>query len=138
MRYLLDTNVISEIVKTKPNTNALNWLSTIPNSYFFLSVLTIGAIRTGIEKISDKKRKQKLLLWLEQDLVQMFKSRILPIDFEVAERWGRLRAEAKQSLAAVDSLIAATALHYDMTLVTRNISDFVGYPSLQLINPWES
>lgn len=136
MKYLIDTNVISEMVKPKPNANVISWLSKIPSSFFCLSVLTIGEIRTGLEKVQDKKQKQKLLFWLEHELLMMFESRIIPISFEVADRWGKLKAETKQTLAAIDSLIAATALHHDLALVTRNVTDFANYPHLELINPW--
>lgn len=138
MKYLLDTNVISEVVKPKPNKNVINWMTDIPNNFFYLSILTIGEIRTEVEKLHDKRKKQNLILWLEHELPEMFESRILPINFEVADRWGRLKAESKKPIAAIDSLIAATALHYDIALVTRNISDFENYTNLELINPWES
>lgn len=136
MSYLLDTNVISELVAAKPNRAVLEWVSSIPVSSTYLSVLTLGEIRKGIEKVSDAKRKNKLILWLEVDLAMQFEERILEIDIKVADRWGRLQADAKRSLPAIDSLIAATALHHDLTLVTRNVNDFHGI-DLPMINPWE-
>lgn len=136
MSYLLDTNVISELVRPKPSENVLNWFSLIPEQALYISVLTLGEIRKGIEKLTDAKRKEKLRVWLENDLTQRFDSRVLNIDQGVAERWGRLQNEMKRPIPAIDSLIAATALHYDLRLVTRNINDF-NYPSLEVICPWD-
>jgi predicted nucleic acid-binding protein len=138
MSYLIDTNVISELVASRPNSHVINWFKNISIDSVFLSVITIGEIRKGIEKISDKPRKMKLLMWLEHDLVSMFNKRILPISIEVAERWGRLQHQSKRTLPAIDSLIAATALHHDMTLVTRNVSDFSHCHGLEIINPWDA
>lgn len=137
MSYLLDTNVISELVSVKPNSNVIKWFEQIPINTIFLSVLTLGEIRKGVEKVRDNKRRKKLLIWLEHDLEKMFETRILPISIQVADRWGRLQSQAIRTLPAIDSLIAATALHYDMALVTRNIEDFSDCPSLEIINPWD-
>ncbi len=136
MSYLLDTNVISELVSSKPNSNVIKWFSQIPSTAIFLSVLTLGEIRKGVEKVKDNKRKKKLLIWLEHDLTEMFESRILPISIQVADRWGRLQSQVTRTFPAIDSLIASTALHHDMALVTRNVEDFVDCPGLEIINPW--
>ena len=137
MNYLLDTNVISETFASKPNAQVQQWFYNIPNHLLYLSVLTIGEIRKGIEKVNDTKKKQKLVFWLENDLTHLFHNRIIPIALETADRWGRLLHQAKRPLPAIDSLLAATALHHDMTLVTRNIKDFIDCPGLELINPWD-
>jgi predicted nucleic acid-binding protein len=137
MSYLLDTNVISELVRAKPDKNVLSWFDMIPNDALHISVLTLGEIRKGIDSIKETGRKEKLKVWLEIELFRWFEDRILAIDNNVADRWGRLQSEMKRPLPAIDSLIAATALHYDLCLVTRNESDFQ-YPSLQLINPWKN
>jgi predicted nucleic acid-binding protein len=137
MSYLLDTNILSELVKPKPHDNLLSWFKHVPDEALFISSLTLGEIRKGIEGIKEAARKEKLRLWLEIDLPEWFGERILAIDAQVADRWGRLQAEMKRPLAAIDSLIAATALHYDLRLVTRNEQDFT-FPSLQVINPWHS
>lgn len=137
MKYLIDTNVISELVSPKPNRNVINWFNKIPSETVYLSVLTIGEIRKGIEKLNDSKRKQQLLPWLEHELPKMFDRRILSISVEVADRWGRLLSQTTRTLPAIDSLIAATALHHDMALVTRNITDYNSCQNLELINPWE-
>jgi toxin FitB len=138
MSYLLDTNVISELVRMKPNANVIKWFSQIPINTTFLSVLTLGEIRKGVEKISDSKRKKQLLIWLGHDLIKMFGTRILPISTEVVDRWGRLQAQVSQPLPAIDSLIASQALHYDMAIVTRNAGDFLDCPGLEIINPWDN
>ena len=137
MSYLIDTNVLSELVRPKPNKKVLTWFSEIPRDALYLSVLTLGEIRKGVEKISDQKRKEKIRVWLEIELPGWFKDRMLPVDQFVADRWGRLQSDMKQPLPAIDSLIAATALCHDLRLVTRNIKDF-HYPSLQVISPWEA
>lgn len=137
MNYLLDTNMISEAFQTKPNQRVQKWFHQIPNHLLYLSVLTIGEIRKGIEKATDSKKKQKLILWIENDIPRLFHNRILPITFEIADRWGRLQHQVKRPLPAIDSLLAATALHHDMTLVTRNIKDFCDCGGLEIINPWE-
>lgn len=136
MSYLLDTNVISELSRAKPDAGVTSWFKNIPNEMLHISVLTMGEIRKGIEQIKDEDRKEKLKLWLEIELVHWFSNRILIIDQEIAERWGRLHAEMKRPIPAIDSLIAATALHHDLCLVTRNVRDF-NYPTLQVFDPWK-
>lgn len=137
MSYLIDTNVVSELVSPRPNKNVITWFEQISIDTAYLSVLTLGEIRKGVEKIKDNTRRKKLLIWLEHDLATFFDKRILPISIEVADRWGRLQCQVKRTLPAIDSLIAATALHHDMTLVTRNIADFSDCSGLELMNPWE-
>jgi predicted nucleic acid-binding protein len=136
MSYLLDTNVISELVKIKPNQNVIKWFHDVANSDLFISVLTLGEIRAGVEKVSEPKRRSKLLQWLEHDLPAWFENRLLPVNNHVADRWGRLQAMGKKTLPAIDSLLAATALTYDLKLVTRNTQDF-DFPFMETINPWE-
>lgn len=135
MSYLIDTNVISEIVRPKPSHKVLSWFESIPNQSIYLSVLTLGEIRKGIEKIEFKERKEKLKLWLENELPAWFENRILPIDAQIADRWGQLQTQVKHLVPAIDSLIAATALHHNLCIVTRNEQDFK-FPLLQVINPW--
>jgi len=137
MSYLLDTNVLSELVRSKPHPNVLKWFDSIPNEVLYVSVLTLGEIRKGIDGVIEKRRQEKLKLWLEIELPAWFDTRILAVDQAVADRWRRLQAEVKKPLAAIDSLIAATALHHDLRLVTRNERDFQ-YPSLQIANPWHA
>src|SRR5574341_1662011 len=108
MSYLLDTNVISETIRRKPNRAVMSWLDEIPGEALFISVLTLGEIRKGIELLGDKRRQEKLRIWLEQEIPAWFEERILSIDFAVADRWGRLIAEAGRPVSAIDSLLAAT------------------------------
>ncbi len=138
MSYLIDTNVISELVRAKPDAAVLDWFANIPDEALFLSVLTLGEIRKGVEKLAspeDTARRERLRLWLEHDLRDWFGPRILPIGPDVADHWGRLLAQAGRPVPAIDSLLAATALHHDLRLVTRNIRDF-DYAGLEVINPW--
>lgn len=136
MSYLLDTNVVFELVRPKPDAAVLEWFATTPDNALFLSVLTLGEIRKGVEKLTDAQRREKLRIWLEHDLLGWFGQRILPIGPEVADHWGRLLAQVGRPLPAIDSLLAATALHHDLRLVTRNTRDF-DYAGLEIINPWE-
>ncbi|MDH4164150.1 MAG: type II toxin-antitoxin system VapC family toxin [Nitrospirota bacterium] len=135
MSYLLDTNVVSETIRRTPNKTALAWLEQLPAESVFVSVLTLGEIRKGIEAVADRKRREKLRLWLDHELPRWFEGRVLPVDLAVADRWGRLLAEACRPVPTIDSLLAATALHHDLALVTRNARDFY-YPGLEVINPF--
>lgn len=137
MSYLLDTNIVSEIIRRTPDARALEWLDQIPGEALFVSVLTLGEIRKGAEMLSDRKRRDKLRLWLDHELSAWFQDRVLPVDLPVADRWGRLLGEVGRSVPTIDSLLAATALHHDLALVTRNAKDFNYYPGLQVINPFE-
>ncbi|MGB6976849.1 MAG: type II toxin-antitoxin system VapC family toxin [Gammaproteobacteria bacterium] len=136
MSYLLDTNVISELICPKPNKKVLQWFQKIPDETLYISVLTLGEIRKGVEACREHKRKEQLRVWLEIDLPAWFGNRILLLDRLIADRWGRLQNEVKKPIPAIDSLIATTALHHDLRLVTRNHKDF-GYSTLQVVNPWE-
>ena len=135
MSYLLDTNIISETIRSNPNKALISWLDKIPGEALFVSVLSLGEIRKGIEALSDRKRREKLRIWLEHDLPAWFEGRVLPVDLAVADRWGRLLADARRPVPTIDSLLAATALHHELRLVTRNSGDFV-YPGLEVINPF--
>lgn len=136
MTYLIDTNVISELVKVKPKKSVVQWFDSVPSTSLYLSVITLGEIRKGVETVTDPHKKEKLRIWLEHELPAWFSNRILPITEEVSDRWGRLHAETRKSIPAVDSLIAATALHFDLAIVTRNVKDFA-YSAIEVINPWE-
>ncbi len=135
MSYLIDTNVLSELRRKSPDAGVVDWFSQRPPTTLHLSVLTLGEIRKGIEGVDDEVRRQSLIDWLETDLPTFFTGRILRVDSAVADRWGRLIAAAGRPLPAIDSLLAATALEYDMVLVTRNIKDFAGLP-VRIFNPW--
>ena len=135
MSYLLDTNVISELVRPKPAKIVLDWFENIPSEALHISVLTLGEIRKGVEQMPDGVRREKLRLWLEHDLVDWFGTRVLPVDVLVADRWGRLLASVGRPVPSIDSLLAATALRHELRVVTRNEKDF-DYPGLQVVNPW--
>ncbi|MEX0375457.1 type II toxin-antitoxin system VapC family toxin [Spiribacter pallidus] len=137
MSYLIDTNVISELRRRTPAPAVQSWFVERDSRSLYLSVLTIGEIRKGAEKMADRHRQQEILDWLENDLRLFFADRILSIDEAVAERWGRLAAAAKRPLPVIDSLLAATALTHDLCLVTRNVSDFE-LPGLDVFNPWDA
>lgn len=136
MSYLLDTNVISELTRTDPDRNVVAWIDNLPSEALFLSVLSLGEIRKGVEQLATGKRKERLVLWLEHDLPQWFGNRFLPIDARVADRWGLLTGQAPRSVLAIDSLLAATALTHGLTLATRNVKDF-DFPDLNAVTPWD-
>jgi predicted nucleic acid-binding protein len=133
--YLIDTHVLSELRRRQPHAGVVDWMQARPRQSLFLSVLTLAEIRKGIERIGDAPRKQALTDWLEVELPRYFLGRLLGIDAPVADRWGRLMADAARPLPAIDALLAATALQHDLTLVTRNTKDFVAL-GVRLINPW--
>lgn len=135
MSYLLDTNILSETLRAKPSTEVVNFLNTLPSHTLFISVLTLGEIRKGIEKLEKGKRKSRLIVWLEEDLSNWFGSQMLPISREVADRWGYLTAHITRPLPAIDGLLAATALVHNLKMVTRNTKDF-DIPGLEVVNPF--
>lgn len=140
MKYLLDTCVISEVIKPKPSSNVLEWLKKQDEENLYLSVLTFGEIEKGIEKSADKKRKNKLRLWVEEDLKQRFEGRVLPIDIKVASKWGEIQGKSEMEgkpLPSIDGLIAITGLVNNCIVVTRNISD-MQQSSVELLNSWEN
>jgi toxin FitB len=136
--FLLDTNVVSEWTKPHPNPGVVNWLETVNEDDVFLSVVTFAELRHGIERLAAGARRRKLDQWLRSELPARFEGRIALIDGAVADEWGRLVAQREavgKSIHAMDALIAATARVHELTLVTRNVSDFSA--SLKtLVNPW--
>jgi len=138
--FLLDTNCVSELVRAKPEPRVMEWFDAADEGLLYLSVLTLGEIRKGLASLPQGKRRTHLETWLDVELRARFAGRLLPIDEEVANRWGLLAAQAKRKgkpLAIIDGLLAATALHYNLTLVTRNIGDFAE-AQVPVMNPWES
>lgn len=123
-----------------PNPRVMDWAGSIAESDLFLSVLTLGEIRRGIILLPQGTKRNTLERWLHEGLPVRFQNRILPVDTEIAQLWGSMIAQAKQArftLPTVDSLLAATALHFKLTLVTRNIKDFYKM-NVPILNPWES
>jgi predicted nucleic acid-binding protein len=139
--FLIDTNVLSEYNRPGgPDVGVKRWLETTDRQSQHVSVITLGEIQKGIELLAEGKRRVQLEQWLKQALEAWFSGRILPVDRQVAGRWASLEAQgarAGRPLPTVDSLIAATALAYDLTIVTRNTRDFGGIGAT-IINPWEA
>ncbi len=138
--FLLDTNCVSELVRLKPEQRVLEWMEAADEGMLYLSVLTFGEIRKGIATLPQGKQRTRLETWLEIDLRARFFGRTLPVDAPVADRWGVLAAQAKRKgtpLAIIDGLLAATALHHNLTLVSRNVADFANI-ELPVLNPWEA
>jgi len=136
--FLLDTNVISELVKPKPDPKVTKWIDATDEGLLCLSVLTLGEIRKGIASLPNASRRVALEAWLDHDLVLRFADRILAIDQAVADRWGWIAAQAiaaKSPLPVIDGLLAATALQHNLTLVTRNTKDVV-LTGVAVFNPW--
>ena len=140
MKYLLDTCLISELVKKSPNASVLGWLDKQDEDQLYLSALTVGELQKGISKLADARKKEELQIWLSSDLVSRFERRILNIDTEVAVRWGELIGEAERRgkrLPVIDSLIAATAAVHNLTVVTRNTGDLEKC-AVRVLNPWKN
>ena len=138
--YLLDTNCLSEAVRLRPEPRVMRWLETADESLLYLSVLTLGEIRKGVAFLPQSRRRTLLESWLEAELNTRFAARILSIDAAVADRWGLLAAAAKKKgkgLSTIDGLLAATAIQHNLTIVSRNDSDFAGIP-VPVFNPWQS
>ena len=136
MTYLIDTNVLSELRRKVPDAKVVHGFSQRPAGTLYLSVLTLGELRKGIESMLDPPRRLVLLDWLETELPAFFSGRILPVDATVADRWGRMVAHAGRPLPAIDSLLAATASRHGMILVTRNLRDVRGL-GVQALSPWD-
>ena len=137
MKYLLDTCVISELVKPTPNRKVVDWLNELPSEALFLCALTIGEVRKGLTKLPDSGKKKRLTLWLNTLLIE-YKERILSIDLMVCENWGVLQGNAEKAgmpMSTIDGLIAATTYTHNLTLATRNENDF-GPSNIPVINPW--
>jgi toxin FitB len=138
--YLLDTNCVSELVRIKPEPRVVAWMQAAEETLLYLSVLTLGEIRKGLAGLPQGKRRTSLETWLEIELGARFAGRILPIDVSVADRWGPLAASARRegrTLSAIAGLLAATALHHNLTVVSRNVSDFAD-TRVQVLNPWKT
>jgi len=137
MKYLLDTCVISEIAKPVPDAKVMDWLYATPSELLLLSVVTIGEIRKGLTKLPDSKKKEVLTVWLST-LMEEYQARILPIDLAVADNWGIIQGKAEMAgtpMSSIDSLIAATAFTHNLTIVTRNESDYSA-AQVPIMNPW--
>jgi predicted nucleic acid-binding protein len=139
VNYILDTNVISELVAARPDPNVTAWIQSIDPEQVFLSVIAIGELMKGIEKLPNSERKEVLDRWLHEDLLVRFENRLLNIDVETMLVWGSINAQLEsigRPIAVIDSLLAATALERKCTLVTRNTAHFER-TGISLLNPWE-
>lgn len=139
MSFLLDTSVISELVKKSPHLPVLEWIGAQDETVLYLSVVTIGELEKGIAMLPVSARKTRLQSWVRRDLVERFGERLLALDIRAATRWGTLTGESEkrgQPLPVIDSLIAATALVHGFAVVTRNVEDFKRR-GVVCVNPWD-
>jgi predicted nucleic acid-binding protein len=137
-RYLLDTNIPSELIRQQPNSQVTKWVSLQDKSNLYISVITLGELWKGFTLLPDSKRRNKLESWFQTDFIPWFSGRILPITENVSIRWGILEGERRlkgSPLNTADGLIAATAFEHGLTVVTRNTKDFNGL-GIPLLNPW--
>lgn len=137
--FLLDTCVVSETTRARASTKVIGWLDARGIDNLFISVVTLAELEQGIAHLGDGARARKVEAWLSDSVLPQFDSRLLDIDIRVARRWGRLLGSAKRAgkpIPVVDAIIAATALEHDLTLVTRNVTDFRNF-DLRIVNPWQ-
>jgi len=141
MMLLLDTNVLSELMRPNPNEGVVHWLDAQPDDEVWISAVTVGEIRLGIELLPEGRRKQILTKIADQMFKQEFSERCLPFDFEAAGEFAKIIASRKHKgkpITVEDAQIAAIAITADITLATRNIKDFSDIEGLELVNPWEA
>ena len=138
MSFLLDTNVLSEGAKPRPDPGVVDWLDTIDEEQLFLSVVSLAELRHGIERLDEGRRRTALDRWLRDQLPARFENRLLPIDPDTADHWGIVVARAQAAgrpIGAMDAFLAATAEQHQLTLVTRNVTDFEA-AGVRLFDPW--
>ncbi|GAA5083080.1 type II toxin-antitoxin system VapC family toxin [Nocardia iowensis] len=136
--YLLDTSAVSEWVKPRPDPGLTQWLHTTDEDRLHLSVITLGEIRKGIEKMPDSPKKRRLVEWLTESLIDRFEGRLLSVDATVAQAWGRMVARTEGNgnpVEPADALIAATAVSHGLEVVTRNVGHF-GPTGVAIVCPW--
>ncbi|HZL66063.1 MAG TPA: type II toxin-antitoxin system VapC family toxin [Candidatus Limnocylindrales bacterium] len=136
--FLLDTNCISELVRIKPEPRVVEWVLAADEKLLHVSVLAFGEIRKGVTLLPAGKKRDQLEQWLESELPARFANRLLPINGAIAEIWGAMAGQAQLkgiTLAIIDGLMAATAKHHDLTVVTRNVKDFSVW-GIPVTNPW--
>jgi len=138
LKYLLDTNIISELISKQPNQKVLEFILSLNKDDTYLSVVTIGEIKSGIENVKSIERKEKLTIWFEQDLLSRFQNRIIDIDINIMITWGEINQILKSKgkpLPIMDSLIASSCMYNNFTLVTRNEKDFQNL-DITIVNPF--
>ncbi len=137
MKFLLDTNIVSELIKTIPDKNVMEWFEHCPEAAMYISAITLGEIETGIRSLDPGKKQNELMIWFGT-LQNSFNHKTYPVDNTTAIRWGELRGNLKRkgkNIPVIDGLIAATAIVNNAVLVTRNVKDF-NFPGIDIINPW--
>lgn len=140
MNFLLDTNVVSEWAKPKPDLGVIRWLAEQDEDGLFLSVVTWAELRRGVERLAAGARRVRLEQWLDDDLAERFAGRVMGIDEGIANQWGRLLAASDaqgKRMNLMDGFLAATAVTSRLTLVTRNTADFEA-AGCSVFNPWEA
>ena len=138
MNYLLDTCIVSELAKSRPNIGVIDWLKSQEPESLFVSFITIGELKKGIAKRGGDARAMALEKWLQTEILESFTDRILPVEKSVSLEWGRICGEAEsigRKRPAIDALIAATASVHKMELVTRNVEDMMGM-GVSIFNPF--
>lgn len=136
--FLLDTNVVSELVRSRPAPLVSAWVRAQSKTSLFLSVITLGELQKGIALAESSQRRSALNKWLETDILPSYANRLLPITEAISRRWGLLlasRQRAGRPIGEADGLIAATALEHNLIVTTRNTRDF-DHIGLALLNPW--
>ncbi len=138
MSFLLDTNVVSEWVRPQPDRNVISWLAEVDEDRVFISVISFAEIRRGVEMLAAGRRRERLAIWLAEELPARFEARILDIDPRVAEAWGVVMARGQKiglTLGSMDAFVAATAEVHGLTLATHNVKDFQRL-AISLLDPW--
>jgi predicted nucleic acid-binding protein len=138
MNYLLDTCLISELAKSKPDQKVVDWILSENETSFYISVLTFGELHKGVEKLPESKKKEELRIWIADELKNRFQNRVIGIDMRVSILWGKIQCFAEKNgkpMPVIDSLIAATGIAYDLTVVTRNVTD-MEQSGVKLFIPW--
>jgi predicted nucleic acid-binding protein len=137
--WLLDTCVLSELVKPKPDAGLIAWIESSDEARLYISALTLGELAKGIARLPTGAKRNRVQAWLDRDLAERFSGRVLPIDQAVALRWGRLQAQAEKHgrpMPVVDGLIASTAVLHDLAIVTRN-GDDMAQSGAVILDPWK-
>ncbi len=140
MKFLLDTCAVSELTKLTPNPGVVRWFAEQDELALHLAAPSVGELKRGVEKLDDGKRKNFLRNWLAESVIERFGTRILPANTEVCLLWGKLQAQLDKQgkpMPSVDGLIAATALHHQLTVVTRNTRDMEA-SGVALFDPWQA
>ena len=137
MKYVIDTNVLSELSKKTPNEDVAAFINALPKNDIYISVVTLGEIIKGIEKTSDVSKKERLVGWYGK-IRLLFDEKIIDSNEGIITVWGKLAGSCKRTLQVLDALIAATCVYNNCTLLTRNEKDFDGLPNVTIKNPWKT